>query len=414
MDDALTSAPLPRRRRPTALAAGAAVFCWLGWLGSVASAAADAGDKTAVPLPKWARGLDERIEWISTLVEEDENAGLGWRPNERCPDRDRLERARALHRDLVNERRDWLAERRRRADELCEAPFVHVRTRHFELAYGLSGDGLDRPKGKPLAGALRYAARLEDEWEFIRSSLDVLPQKMESGRRHEIFLVEEHRHAEKIATRVLGNEIRSGYRSVRIGHPVSGLVLEANRKYLPDDRTFHQALVHLVSHLVVHDVGEYRQWLHDRHGWLYEGLAYHDTIRRFGPPVITCRSDEIFDLKHWLSPYFEANVLKAVKTRRDPDPRRVLLVGVDDLMPKERQFAWSYVDFLLWKEPRDMAHLLELTKGERRLDSIRALEEAYGLDLETFAAEWKRFVLEHYSRRPRKGPTPPRERPRDR
>ena len=189
------------------------------------------------------------------------------------------------------------------------------------------------------------------------------------------------------------------------------MLLWPDRKYLEDDARFHQVLVHMLAHQVYHDVGEYVDWLHDSHGWLYEGLAFHDEIELFGPPITTCHPKDQLDLKHWLTEYWESNVLKAVKTRRDPEPSRVFGPAVGDLKPKERQFAWSFVDFLLWYDRAKMADLLVKTKGQERMSSVDVLSEVYGMTPESLVEEWRKFVRKHYKSKPRKGPT---ERRKDR
>lgn len=370
-----------------------------------------AGDDSmqARDIPACAEGLDARIEYFSPAIDADPvGAGLPWQPNPRCSDEGELEMTEMRFRGLVSDRTDWLAERRAAVDALIGFPVIHVRTTHFELAYDLDEIKVGRKKLKPVDGAALYAVRLEEHHDWIAATLGIDPESMERKNRTEVFIFKAIAPAATITTTVLGNTIGAGFKSNLVGSERSYFVLWNDPKFIESDEEFHQILVHGLAHNLYHDVKTYSTWLYDAHGWLYAGLAHHDEIRRFGPPITTCDPDDQLDFKHWLTPYWEANIRKAIKQRRDYDPAAVLDLDVDSMNAKHRQFAWSYVDFLMWYDAPKLADLLLKTKGEG-MSSAEALQEVYGFDGPTFWSEWKRFVVDHYSTRPRKGPTPARK-----
>ncbi len=361
------------------------------------------------PLPAIARGLDVRIELFSAVIESDGAAGLPWQPNEACGDEAELELARMRFKGEVDDRRDWLDGRRRAVDEKLGRTLLHVRTKHFELACGLGEIRVGRKKVKDVEAAALYAVRLEQYLGEVLSGLGVDETRLYTERRHEVFLVADGDDAKAIAAAVLGTTIGGGFQSSLVGGDVSRALVWNNPEVFATDEQFHQAVTHVLAHGIYHDVGAYRNWMFDSHGWLYEGIAYYEEIARFGPPIMTCDPEDSVDFKHWLSPHWEANVKRALKTRRDPEPESVFALGVKEMNAKHRQFAWSYVDFLMWYDRTKMADLLEKTKGEG-LSTADALLAAYGLDPATFQSEWRAFVAEKYSGRPRSGPTPDRGR----
>lgn len=370
--------------------------------------AADAGATEKVPVPEVMVGLDERIELISTAVEADrEAAGLGWRPNEACESGDALALARDRFKKLVGERRAWLAERRQKTDQLAGHEFLHFRTRHFDLSLDLDELRVGRKKLDRQQAGVLYATRLEDYHDDLVKRLKLNPARMKAERRHQVFLLEKSKDAQQLTTELLGNTLGSGHKSTKVGSLESATLIWNDPNAISSDQELYQILIHCVAHNLYHDVGAYKNWLFDEHGWLYEGLAYYDVIRMFGPPITTCDFEDALDFKHWLSPHWEANIRRAVKTRRDPDPATVLGLGVEAMNAKHRQLAWSYIDFLMWYDASAMYFLLDATKGEG-IASAKALSDAYDLDLATFQSEWKAFVRKQYSSKPRKGPTPPR------
>lgn len=376
--------------------------------GSLAFCAASDDAREIIPVPKAGVDLDDRIEFVSVVIDADPiAAGLGWRPADSCENQELLKNARTSFQEHVSERREWLATRRARVDRLLDRELTHVRTPHFELSCDLNSIKVGRKTVKGLDVAILYATRLEDYYDGVATTLSIDADQIHRENRYEVFLLEEEKGAETIARELFGNKLGTGYVSTRVGFPIAGVLIWTHREYIENDEQRHQRLVHALAHLVYHDVGLYQQWMYDGYGWLYEGLAFYEEIRRFGPVLCSCEPKDALDLKHWLSPFWEANIRTALKQRRDPDPVRVLAPGVEELSYKDRQFAWSYVDFLIWYDAPKMAVLLEKVKGEK-MTSEDALMASYGMDIATFQEKWRAFVIEHYKSKERKGPTPAR------
>lgn len=362
-----------------------------------------------VPVPKVAKNLDDRIELISTVIDADPvAAGLGWKPAKSCDNKELLRNAQTSFQELLGERKEWLAGRRGRVDRLLEEEPYHIRTKHFELSCELKSIKVGRKTVKGLDIALLYAKRLEDYWDQVAETLQISPSQIRRDNRYEVFLLDEDEGAKAIATNLFGNKLGTNYVSTRVGFPIAGVLIWNNREYIENDEQRYQRLVHSLAHLVYHDVGLYQHWMYDSHGWLYEGLAFYEEIRMFGPVLCSCEPKDGLDLKHWLSPFWEANIRKAIKQRREPNPTRVLSPGVEDLSYKDRQFAWSYVDFLIWYDAEQMAVLLEKVKGDK-MSSEDALMEAYGMTPDDLLEKWTAFVKDHYKSKERKKPTPPRK-----
>ena len=122
-------------------------------------------------------------------------------------------------------------------------------------------------------------------------------------------------------------------------------------------------------------------------------------IRDFGPPIAWC-ADEGGAFSNWQGKTWEANVKKAVKAKQQPVFQEVIQKGASALTPMEHQFAWSYIDYLMWLKPEGMQTALALMTGPQK--EVRdVLKEAFG---------WTEFVLTEYKSKARKGPSvrPPR------
>ena len=199
----------------------------------------------------------------------------------------------------------------------------------------------------------------------------------------------------------------------RIGVPTSILVSwDDASKIRKNDEWRHQFLVHALSHHIHNDVGEYTFWLFDDHGWLYEGLAHFHEIRQFGQVRVYCGQEQVDEVRHWRSPHWESNVKKAVMAGEEVAFPNVINRNVTSLSIKDRQFAWSYVDYLMWENPGKMDEFLTALKGPR-LKTRDALKQAYGLTMGQLQDGWKEFVMAEYRVKPRKKPyeRPPKRPP---
>lgn len=359
-------------------------------------------------VPKIGRGLDERIEMVSAVFDADpQGMGLTWEPNEKCSDEVALDLAQNRFRSMVSDRRDWLNERRRKLSPFLGDDPVYVQTRFFELTFDMDGVKAGKKRLGRVASAILYAERLEDYVNHVLATVGIEPRGLRRDRRHQVFLLDEAEAAKTVTHEILGNTMGSGFKSSMVGYDLSGVVLWDHPDHISSDEEFHQVLVHCLAHNIYHDIGPFNHWLYEEHGWLYEGLSYYEEIMMFGPPITTCNPASSLDFKHWQTPYWEANIRKALKSRREYTPEQVLAHGVKTMNAKHIQFGWSYVDFLLWYDATKMDDLIVKTKGDG-MSSADAIQEVYGFDLATFDAEWRKFVIAEYSTRPRKGKTPPR------
>ena len=76
------------------------------------------------------------------------------------------------------------------------------------------------------------------------------------------------------------------------------------------------------------------------------------------------------------------------------------------LYGEEHKFAWSYVDFLMDRDPHKFKLFMKAIKTKKKCRE--ALKESYGLNFISFQNEWEKYVLKNYRKKPKKPPRRPR------
>lgn len=344
----------------------------------------------------------EAIEFCSVSMELDPEAlGLDWMPCPKCLAPSKKEAAEREWNGLMALRTKWLADRRE-VDKLVGKPLMHVQTKHFVLAWDIPKIKIDRRVIRQHEAMHLYAERLETLYERIME-LQGIDESAMLNTRFVVAMFESFKSAEKAAPVLTNNSMRSGQKVNLIGHPKSACVSwDDPEKILGNDEYRYQFMVHAVSHNIWHTVREYKFWLFKDYGWVYEGLAYYMEAIQFGPPIVSCGQEQIEEA-NWQGKSWEANVKKALIAKKYPSVLDVMAKSVSELTPMERQFAWSYIDFLMWENPGQMDEMLQYMMGDQ-IPTRDALKKAYDLTMGQFIDQWEAFVRSEYSTRPAKGP----------
>ena len=238
---------------------------------------------------------------------------------------------------------------------------MFLETDQFLLVFDIPEIKVKRRIYQQHAAMHLYAERATELIEETRRVMGMKPHDL-LGTRHQIYMFERQKDAKALAPVLTSMPIQSGQRVSRIGSPGSALVSWDDPEKISDDEDRHQYFVHAFSHHVHNDVREYKYWLFQRYGWVYEGLAYFQEIRQFGTPKMNCSAESV-EGGNWKGKSWEANVKKALTADKAPSVADVLSKGVSELTDMERQFAWSYIDYLMWEDPNKMPELLRLMKG---------------------------------------------------
>ncbi|MCA9771343.1 MAG: hypothetical protein KC466_02985 [Myxococcales bacterium] len=342
------------------------------------------------------------IEFCSVSMELDPEAlGLDWVPCPKCLAPSKKEAAEREWNGLMELRKKWLADRRE-VDTLTKTTLMHVQTKHFVLTWGIPKIKVGKRVLKEHEAMHLYAKRLEETYQRILDLCGIDESAMVSTRVR-VFMFEGLREAQIAAPVYTNNPISSGQKTNLIGAPESSLVSwDDPEKILNNDEYRHQFLVHAVSHNLWHLVREYTFWLFKEYGWVYEGLAYYMETTQFGTPLVSCGQEQIEE-PNWKGKCWESNVKKALIAGKEPSVLDVMAKSADQLSPMERQFAWSYIDYLMWENPGKMDDMIRVMKFDQK-PTRDALKEAYGLSMGQFIDNWTAFVRSEYSSKPFKGP----------
>lgn len=344
---------------------------------------------------------EKDVEFCSVFMRSDPDAlGMDWIVCPKCRTPSVQEAARAEFDREFERRRKWLTEREENVDKHAGHKVEHIRTRHFALSF-------DLPKVKVGRSTLRthdamhlYAQRLE-ELHAQMLAIHGITERNTAGLVHEVYVFENDLTSRNVGNHLITGGMGQGFRKSTYGK-TSQHITSRNKKDFRKDEDFHQALVHSVSHLITNEVGILKTWLVKRYGWVNEGMAHWFEIRNFGPPNTWCNQEQ-GGFVHWKGDSWEANVKKAVLAGDHVNFQDIVGKSAESLDSKEHQFAWSFVDYLMWLSPEKMVKFLTLLKG-KQLPERDALREAYDITMGQFVDGWIEFVRTEYSMKPRKGP----------
>ena len=364
--------------------------------------------------PHKAKDLEREKDVLlcSAFMESDPEAlGLDWIP---CPEGKtpsvHAKAVRAFEAEMKR-RREWLEARRAEVDERTRTECVHIETEHFLLSWDIPEIKVGRKVLRKHDAAHLYARRAEELYRTILELHD-LDERYMMGTKIRLVMLESQRAARAVAPRMTDLPIRGGQKVSKIGPQKSCMVSwDDPEKIRGKDEYRHQFFVHSVSHHIYHDIRmgrQYRTWLFKRWGWLYEGLAFYLEQRLFGPPRTTC-SQEGGGFSQHREKSWEALVKRLVQSGDYPSFQDVIQKGADQLNDDERRLSWSYVDYLMWLDPKKMPRLVSACTNDE-MPTRDALREVYGLTVGQFIDGWLEFVRSEYSTRNKKGPIvrPPR------
>jgi hypothetical protein len=182
-----------------------------------------------------------------------------------------------------------------------------------------------------------------------------------------------------------------------------------NKSEHPKEEDFYRHLAHNIIHQVASvyydlkwfepgEFGLHPPWLNDKYGWLDAGLAHWFERQLDGRITTYCMREQDITAR-WKGDNWRKNVLKAVQQDDVPIFAETLTRPTQALTAKEHQFCWSWVDFLMDRDPKAMGKMMALAKQEHPTREM--LKQAYGFTLPGFDLAWREWVLVTYA--PRKG-----------
>lgn len=345
---------------------------------------------------KWKK-LEANCLHCSVRIARDKvGAGLATIPCAGCPS---VEVAKPFADDFEKQakvQRDWLEERTKIDRTLKpRQPFVHVETEHFQIVWGIDKVVLpDKTTYDAHAAAHLYANRMEEFYAWFQKLLNT-NDKEARNTKHQLFLLGDERTLVQAGIEYASiNTDRAG----RVVGDPSILTTWWNRSTFKSDASFHQHVVHHVTHLLS-GVFHLKVWLADDAGWLEEGLAHVAEMELFNRSGNSCNtegSEEDMSDDDW-----QPVTRKLAAAGKTTPFAQLMNKKAHMLDAQDHYLAWSYTDFLYRRKPEALRELIKQLK-EKKLQRD-ALREIYGLTTIGIDEEWRAFVLANYRTKPISG-----------
>ncbi len=338
---------------------------------------------------------EAKVEFCSWRVKNDPvGKGLPFIPCPNCLAPSKAAAAKAEFDKLAAPVDAWMAERAK-VDEVIKPRdgIVHIRTKHFDLVYGLPQITLADKRTFDLhAGAHLYADRLEDFYAWFQSKLAYTDAEARVIR-HQVFLMNDLRTVQAAAQKYANLFTDRACRAV--GDPSIVVTWRDKAVFGKNDEYFHRHVVHHVSHNL-QGIFYKRLWLVEKAGWLDEGLANLCEMERFDICGNSCdreSNDDDYSDDDW-----EPIVKKLVLTGKSIPLADLFGKNTDSLSAEERLFAWSHVDFFFAQKPDKVRELVKAVKDDKEVrDAIR---EHFGFTVAAMEEAWATWVKENYRDKP--------------
>lgn len=172
--------------------------------------------------------------------------------------------------------------------------------------------------------------------------------------------------------------------------------LNGHKSEFQNDEALHRALVHYVVHLLLSAQAPV-EWIgNQKAGWVDEGLAHWFEDRHFGICDTYCFQEQNANVD-FKGGRFRLHMRQLVADEKVPPIAEVFQQNIDTLTLPQHAASFSYVDFLLSRDPPKFNELVKKVKA--KVPSREALKEVWGMTPMDFEAQWKAWVLATYPTR---------------
>jgi len=362
---------------------------------------------------KWslehAGGEGWSVQYCSEAIAS-ENMALDWEPCVRCKTPSLKLRADNMYAGIVKRNEDWLAERRRvdTTVRTGKKPMVHVQTTHFVIGWDVPKISVKKKSLKAHEAAHLYAEKLEELYTRMHEMFGTVDKEFLRSL-HYVYIFAKPSQAHLAGPAYTGLQgLPTVKRSGGANHE-SVIVSWWDKSEYPK----HEDMLRHQIHQVVHQYtsayyymywfkpGEFGltpPWLNDKYGWLDAGLAHWFEMDFDGKAATFCFREQDSNAR-WGGGDWHKNVYKAVVGEDTPSFAEAVSKPAHALTPREHQFAWSWVDYLMTLDAEDentlrMGKALKLAKHKAATRDI--LKEAFGMSMLAFEDRWRQFVKDEY------------------
>lgn len=349
------------------------------------------------------RGSDWEVLFCSLAIESD-NMGLDWAVCPRCKTPSVHDAAQLEWDALAEQKNAWLAERKRVEKLIDVDDIVYVETTHFIVTWNIPKVKADRKTYRMHDGAHLFAQRLEEYYADLRV-ITGLSHSDQMVDKHFLFAFEKGQEAVAVGPAYAGLSHTGTVKRAGGKDQESVIVTWRNKSESPTDDDFHRDIVHNMTHQItaahrhvdwfpIGELGLVPPWLNDDYGWLDAGLAHWFERRIEGNSETYCFREQEAN-QRWGSGDWRRNVWKAVSAENWPSFAHTISKPTQSLTPRDHQFAWSWVDYLMWRKASGFAEAMKLAKLEKPTREI--LPTVFKVSMLAFEDEWAAWVRTQYA-----------------
>jgi hypothetical protein len=362
---------------------------------------------------KWSVEHDEGPGWqvvyCSEAIESD-NMALDWEPCSRCKTPSLKERATNEYAAIEKRNAEWLTERRRvdTTVRVGKTPIVHVQTTHFLIAWHVPKISVKKKTFRAHEAAHLYARELEALYTRFHEMFGTVDKEFLRSLHH-LYIFEKPSQAHLAGPAFTGLQgLPSVKRSGGANHE-SVIVTWWDKSRFPKHEDMLRHQIHEITHqytaafyyMYWFEPGEFGltpPWLNDKYGWLDAGLAHWFEMDYDDRAETFCFREQDTNAR-WGTTDWRKNVFKAVSGEDIPSFADMITKPAHALTPREHQFAWAFVDYLMSLDPEGegtlrMGKALKMAKQQFKVRDI--LKEAWGLSMLSFEDRWEKYVKSEY------------------
>lgn len=266
-----------------------------------------------------------------------------------------------------------------------------VVTEHFELVYELDSLKIGKKRFKRHEALHIYAQRMEELYADYLATLEITDK--EFTQRLRVFVWELDADQKRGSLLFCRSSAVTGVRLLGVDPSYS---MNASKRFHNGDESIHRNLVHNVTHLML-SAQKPIQWIgNKKKGWADAGLAHYFEDKYFEQCDNYCYQEQNTNVD-FKGGKWKPAVRKMVNADEQPGVGTVFSRNTDNLKLDEHAVAFSYVDFLIHKDPvKFNALLVDLRKDVETRDALMTHFELTPIG---FEQEWKQWVKDTYPMR---------------
>ena len=327
--------------------------------------------------------LEEDVVYCSFVYTDEVCGGTGWVSCEKC-ERPDVDAALLKQREGIPELRKAMV----KMDEEMEFELHTAVSEHFVLVMELESLKVGKKRLNRHALAHKYLERLEHLYTDYTTILGVKDSEFTERIRVMIWANE---------TDQLAGSLRFCAQGAKNGVKLLGMTptysVCGTKQYFGGDEELHRAVIHNATHLLL-SAQKPVDWIGDKKGgWADAGLAHWFEDRYFGICDNYCYQEQDSN-QDFKGGKWKPAVKKMVAMKEEPGAGTVFSRNTDSLTLEEHAVSFSYIDFLIQKDPA-MLNLL-LKRMRAKTPTRDALAEAFGLTVIEFQEEWRTWVADTY------------------